>query len=146
MDTLELVKANLKTHDIHFYESPERQEVMAMFTIVGRRIEVQVCAEEHGDFLIIRAGHLFNCPPAHARFKEVAEVLLAANHQYRFVKVSLDPSDGEVIVSGEAWVRDGSLNDQSFESMFHSVLSVAKSVIESVDRALAGSDTSKFEC
>lgn len=146
MDTFDLIKRNLKARDVHFYESPEHSELLAVFPIAGRRVEVRVIVEERGDFLLIRAGHLFQCQSSHLRFKEVAEVLLAANHEFRFVKAALDPSDGEVIVSGESWVRGGSLNDRSFETMFHAVVSVTEKIIKRVDDALGKDGRSPFEC
>ena len=64
----------------------------------------------------------------------------------RFIKASIDPKDGEVIVSGEAWVLGDSLNDESFSQMMSGMLSCTETVIERIDGMLENANPLRHAC
>ena len=146
MSTIETIRINFRSNDIKFFESPDKPSIVANWRLAGHSVQLNLHVEAEGDFLFMRAGGLFEIPLNHPQYKEIAQLLLALNYEMRFIKASIDPKDGEVIVSGEAWVLGDSLNDESFSTMMRGMLSCTKQVIERVDGILRDANPLRHAC
>ena len=146
MSTIETIRNNFRSNDIKFFESPDKPSIVASWRLAGHSVQLNLHVEVEGDFLFMRAGGLFEIPLNHPQYKEIAQLLLALNYEMRFIKASIDPKDGEVIVSGEAWVLGDSLNDESFSQMMSGMLSCTETVIERIDGVLENANPLRHAC
>ena len=69
---------------------------------------------------------------------EVQQALLAMNMTKRFVKFSQDPTDGEITVTGEAWIEDMDLTQVAFDRLMMNFLGCLREGGEAIEAVLNG--------
>lgn len=146
MTTIETIREALRRAKVQLFESADKPMISVLYPIADRRIEIRIYIEDDGQFLYIRVGDLVEIKPEHPAYGAVVDEVLRNNFSLRFVKVCIDPTDGEVVVSGESWVLGDSLNMESFDIMFQSVTFGAKHVLQEVRALMCKWDLSKYSC
>jgi hypothetical protein len=95
--TLDTFTEILKSLEVNYWTSPDRPAVLfGTGSKSGRRYMINANLDGEGAFFQLRSVEYNNCPVSHRHFVPVATLLLDLNYQYRGVKFSLDPRDGEI--------------------------------------------------
>jgi hypothetical protein len=87
----------LKSLEVPYWTSPDRPALMfGSVAKSNKRYMVSASFDGDGAFFQLRSVEYGTCTVNHRNFAAVARLLLDLNYQYRGVKFSLDPRDGEI--------------------------------------------------
>jgi hypothetical protein len=122
--TFEQLQEFVKKEGLHYLIDPQRPAVRMRMGGLSGPFDMAVVLQEDGKFLQLRSIALLACPATHANLPVVLRVLAEVNFQKRFVKFGWDPSDGELMAYGDAWVMDGTLTQEQFRRMMSNFVPV----------------------
>jgi hypothetical protein len=87
----------LKHLEVPYWVSPDRPALMfGAKSKSGKRYMISASFDGDGSFFQLRSVEYATCVVTHRNFPSVARLLLDLNYQFRGVKFSLDPRDGEI--------------------------------------------------
>ena len=116
LTTTEL-RALLDGAGLHYFLDPAHDAVMLQMGGIFGTYQVLIALHVNGEFLQFRSLRYAMCPREHANNRLVLEVLAAINYRKRTIKFGWDPDDGEIVVYGDLWVKDGTITQQQFDQM-----------------------------
>jgi hypothetical protein len=122
--TMERLKALVEGEDLRYYLDPSGNKLFLNARGVNGSYQLLILLELDGRFIQFRSLNYQSCPEGHENLDATLRVLGGLNYQLRFVKFGWDPSDGEIVVYGDAWVEDGDLTQGQFGRMVHAFLSI----------------------
>jgi hypothetical protein len=97
----------LKTLEVPYWVSPDRPALMfGSRAKSGKRYMISASFDGDGSFFQLRSVEYGTCVVTHRHFTSVARLLLDLNYQYRGVKFSLDPRDGEIACFSDLMLFD----------------------------------------
>ncbi len=107
--TLDQLKDLMRAEGINFWLHPSEPRLqLGVWGIFGS-FQVVISLEDEGKYLQVRAINYLACPATHPHLPAVLKAIAMINYQYRTVKYTWDPRDGEVAVFGDIWLLDGSV-------------------------------------
>lgn len=137
--TLEEVRSHLDARKVHYYLHPDNEALMLPYRMGPRfSAKLLIRLENDGRFLLIRCDDFPMVEGSHPMIGEVQQALLAMNNSKRFVKLSQDPTDGEISMTGEVWVEDMELSRAAFDRCMMNFLECLKEASEAIESVLAG--------
>ena len=144
--TMERLKALLEGEDLKYFLDPAMDKIMLSVRGMNGSYQLLILLELEGKFIQFRSMNYHSCPVGHAHLDTTLQVLSGLNYQLRFVKFGWDPSDGEVVVYGDAWIEDGDLTQGQFGRMVHAYLSMMDLNYARIDKTIrTGEDPGEVE-
>jgi hypothetical protein len=121
---MEKLKSLVEGEDLKYFMDPHRDALMLGATGAFGSYQLLILLELDGEFLQFRSMSYHSCPADHQHVEATLKVLGALNYRLRFVKFGWDPSDGEIVLYGDAWIKDGDLTQEQFGQMIKAYLSL----------------------
>ena len=137
--TLDQLRTYLDARKVHYYLHPDNEALMLPYRM-GPRFSAKLLLrlEHKGRFLLIRCDDFPMVESSHPMIGELQQALLAMNNSKRFVKLSQDPTDGEISMTGEVWVEDMELTQVAFDRCMMNFLECLKEASDAIESVLAG--------
>jgi len=137
--TIEQVRSPLDARKKHYYLHPDNEALLLPYRM-GPRFSAKLLLriENAGRFLLIRCDDFPMVESSHPMIGELQQALLAMNSSKRFVKLSQDPTDGEISMTGEVWVEDMELSRTAFDRCMMNFLECLKEASDAIESVLAG--------
>jgi hypothetical protein len=137
--TIEQIQGFLQTRNLHYFTSPDNEALLLPYRL-GPRLSVKVLVrvESQGRFLQIACNDLPMVEAGHPMIGQVQQCLLAFNHAKRFVKLSQDPADGEIVAAGDVWLENMEITEPAFDRMMGNFLECLKEAGEALHEVLEG--------
>lgn len=92
------------------YQCPSDQETVILTRFNNMNAKIGVIFFCTGDSIKVRTHNLMICQPDDPHFEHVLHLINDINRELRFVKLSVDLSDGEVIGEADIWLEDQELS------------------------------------
>ena len=93
--TIDQVAHALREQDLKFAKVSDH-EILFLLGVGPVKLKMVLQLMEDGEYLDVSAMDLGTCPKDHPRLEAVLEKLAHVNYQYKAVKFSWDPKDGEI--------------------------------------------------
>lgn len=122
--TMEKLKQLVDACEYHYYLDPNRPTLLFGVRGVNGQYQCLVKLDLEGRFVQLRTVSYHYAPSTAPHLQKFLELLGHLNFQMRFVKFGWDPSDGEIVVYGDAWIDDGTLTVGQMRTMINNFLSV----------------------
>jgi hypothetical protein len=137
--TIDQIRSHLDARKVVYYLHPDNEAVLLPYRMSPRfSAKVLVRLEHDGRFLLIRCDDFPQVEASHPLIGEVQQCLLAMNFSKRFVKMSHDPMDGEITMTGELWIEDMELTRAAFDRCMSNFMECLKEVNDALESVLAG--------
>ena len=107
----------LRNLNIAYFIAPDHP--VARFGMSGMfgRYEIVILLQDDGKFLQFRTVDYLHCPASHPHLSAVMQILATINFSKRLVRYAWNGSDGEIVVSADAWVMDNQVTQEQFKRL-----------------------------
>jgi hypothetical protein len=122
--SIERLKSLLEGENLKYFLDPAMDKIMLGATGANGSYQLLILLEVEDTFIQFRSMSYLSCPEDHEHVVPVLKVLGELNYKLRFLKFGWDPSDGEIVVYGDAWLEDGDLTQKQFGRMIHAYLTM----------------------
>jgi hypothetical protein len=122
--SIEKLKSLLEGEKLKYFLDPAMDKIMLGAKGMNGSYQLLILLEVENTFIQFRSMNYHSCPADHEHVGATLKLLGELNYHLRFLKFGWDPSDGEIVVYGDAWIEDGDLTQKQFGRMIHAYLTM----------------------
>ncbi len=116
--TIDGLQELMKAEDFAYFVHPQMPTLKTGAKGLNGTYEFVVSLEQDGEFLQFRTLRYLYCETDNPHLETALRVIGHFNYSFRLAKWGWDPSDGEIDVCADVWVKDGTLT----KAQFHQVM------------------------
>lgn len=122
--TIEEFKALLEKCNVRYFQHPTDPIVLTSFGGMLGVYQITISLQSDGNFLQFRTLNYATCRADNPHLPTVLHHLADFNLRSRWVKWSWNSHDGDISVSGDFWIMDGTVTPAQFDRMIANILGV----------------------